>query len=98
VSDDAATAGWNCTQAATTLECNLPFMEPGATNTINVVVTANTAGTTTNTVTASAAQTDIHTADNTDSETTEIVGGGGGGSLGWLSGLLLLPFGLRRRR
>ena len=120
VSDDSASAGWNCAPAATILECNLPFMAPGTNNTINVTVTASSAGTTTNTVTASAAQTDVNAADNTDIETTEIVVGdntdtetteivvgdngdvsgsdnGGGGSLGWLTGLLLLPFALRRR-
>lgn len=105
VSDDSATAGWNCSVASTTLECNLPFMNPSASSTINVTVTADNAGTINNVVTVSSAQTDSDTSDNSDTETTEVTapaatvssGGGGGGSLGWLSGLLLLPFFLRRK-
>jgi len=99
VSDDAASTGWICAQAATTLECNLPLMNPGASNTINVTVTASAVGTTSNVVTLSAAQTDSNPADNTDTETTEIVASdsGGGGSLSWFISLLLLPLALRRK-
>lgn len=96
VSDDAASVGWNCTQAATTLACNLPFMAANASNTINVTVTASTVGTTSNAVTVNAAQTDSNPADNSDTETTEIIAAAAaGGSLGWLSGVLLLPLLLR---
>jgi len=120
VSDDAASAGWNCALADSTLECNLPSMASGAMSTINVTVTALSAGTTSNVVSVTSDQTDTNTADNTDTETTVIVGatvdppveptgtiptfsglvtdGGGGGSLSWLTGLLLLPFSLRRNR
>jgi len=111
VSDDAAAAGWNCGMAATALECNLPFMNPGATNTISVTVTASAAGTATNDVTASSAHVDANPADNADSESTEIVasteddastdapaaGGSSSSSLSWFSGLLLLPLVFRRR-
>ena len=110
VSDDSATAGWNCAQVVATLECNKAFMNAAEISTINVTVTATTVGTQSNTVTASAAQVDANAVDNTDTETTDVLAapdvpaadvpaasGGGGGSLGVFSLLLALPLWLRRR-
>ena len=103
VSDDSASAGWLCTAEASTLVCNLPFLNPGARSTINVTVESITAGTASNTVTVSAAQADSNPDDNTDTETTASFLNAGGtsssssGSLGWLSGVLFL-FALRRRK
>ena len=109
VSDDSATSGWACTQAATTLNCNKPFMSAAEVNTIMVSVTASSAGTLSNTVTATAAQTDANATDNTDTETTTVdvtptpttppttSSGGGGGALGGFSLLMTGLLWLRRR-
>ena len=72
VSDDAVTAGWNCVLSGANLVCNKPFMSAAEVSTINVTVTATAAGMLSNTVTASAAQTDVSTADNSDTETTVV--------------------------
>ena len=101
VSDDAASAGWNCALESSVLSCNKPVMNAAEVSTINVTVTAITEGTQSNTVTVNASQTDVNTADNTDTEITEVKkksGGSGGGSLSWLMGVLLVPFTFRRKR
>ena len=72
VSDDAASAGWNCTNTSGTLACNKPFMTSSEMNSINITVTADTLGTASNTVTLNAAQSDANAADNSDTETTSI--------------------------
>lgn len=72
VSDDSSTNDWNCELVVATLECNKAFMVAAEANTINLTVTAETAGIKTNTVIVSAAQTETNIADNTDAETTVI--------------------------
>jgi uncharacterized repeat protein (TIGR01451 family) len=105
VSDDAASLGWVCGQNGTTLNCNKPFMTAGEVSTILVAVTADTAGTLSNTVTVTGAQIDANVNDNTDTETTEVVAGagtttpaatGGGGALGGFSLLMTGLLWLRR--
>ncbi len=72
VSDDSATAGWNCTQVSSILECNKAFMAAAEISILNVTVTADTVGTFDNTVTVNSAQIDTNIADNTDTEITDV--------------------------
>ncbi len=106
VSDDSASAGWACAQAGATLNCNRAFLDVAQVSAINVTVTANIAGELSHTVTATAAQIDANSSDNSDTETTLVEdasgdtsgkGGGGGGAISGLSFLLFLPLWLRRR-
>jgi len=74
VSDDSATVGWGCALTGTTVDCSKPFMTVGEANTIQIsfIADADVRGTLSNTVTVNAAQTDVKSVDNTDSETTVI--------------------------
>lgn len=76
VSDDAASAGWACTEDDETLDCNMPYMHPGSTNTVDVMVNAKKVGTTSQTATVCAAQLDANESDNIDTETTQVVDDG----------------------
>ena len=99
VSDDSASAGWACAQAGATLNCNRAFLDVAQESTINVSVTANTAGELSHTASVTGAQID---ANSSDTETTlvegasENDGGGGGGAISWLAFLLFVPLWLRR--
>lgn len=99
VSDDSASAGWNCVQASTTLNCNRAFLDVAQVSTINVTVSADTVGELSHTVTATSAQIDANNSDNSDTETTVVKksSSGGGGALSWLSFLMFVPLWLRRR-
>ena len=60
------------TYANSAVQCHLPDMAPGATETINVTATALTSGTLTNVANAAAFETDVAPANNTASTTTTV--------------------------
>ena len=73
VSDDSASAGWDCELIGTTLNCNKPSMSVSEVSNINLTVTAAAIGTLSNTASVTATETDIDSSDNTATETTTVI-------------------------
>ncbi len=66
----ASGTGWTCSQASGVVTCTRSSLANGASATITIVVTANTAGTITNTASVTANQSDPNTSNNTSSAST----------------------------
>jgi len=72
VSDDGSTTGWDCALNVAILNCNKGFLNAAEISTIDITVTANTAGEQVTSTSISSAQTDTNPSDNTDTETTTV--------------------------
>lgn len=102
VSDDSASFDWVCSENANLLSCNKTVMQGGESNTIDVVASADVAGSVTHTVTVTSAHKD--STENSDSENTVIADPSSlpappsetpledsGGAMSWFVFLLVLP-------
>ncbi len=66
----ASGTGWTCNQSSGVVTCTRSSLANGASATITIVVTANTAGTITNTASVTGNQSDPNTSNNTSSAST----------------------------